>query len=122
MSIIYRKSLAFLVASQLFCLGLIGTVYADDEIQAEDIEEVVVTGSRIPRSGFDTLYSVNVVDSEFIEQRAYTNVADALNEVTSFGAPGNSTQGNQDAYSVGQSFVNFFGLGSQRTLTLVNGK
>ena len=122
MSIIYRKGLAFLVASQLFCLGLLSPVYADDETQAETMEEVVVTGSRIPRSGFDTLYSVNVVDSEFIEQRAYTNVADALNEVTSFGAPGNSTQGNQDPYSVGQSFVNFFGLGSQRTLTLVNGK
>ena len=90
MSIIYRKGLAFLVASQLFCLGLLSPVYADDEKQAETMEEVVVTGSRIPRSGFDTLYSVNVVDSEFIEQRAYTNVADALNEVTSFGAPGNA--------------------------------
>ena len=122
MLIIYRKSLAFLVASQFFFLGLINPVYADDENEAEAIEEVVVTGSRIPRSGFDTLYSVNVVDAEFIEQRAYTNVADALNEVTSFGAPGASTQGNQSAYSVGQNFVNFFGLGSQRTLTLVNGK
>ena len=70
MSIIYRKGLAFLVASQLFCLGLLSPVYADDETQAETMEELVVTGSRIPRSGFDTLYSVNVVDSEFIEQRA----------------------------------------------------
>ena len=90
-----------------FFFGLIGPLFADDENQAEPIEEVVVTGSRIPRSGFDTLYSVNVVDAEFIEQRAYTNVADALNEVTSFGAPGNSTQGNQDAYSVGQISLTF---------------
>ena len=56
MSIIYRKGLAFLVASQLFCFGLIGPLFADDENQAEPMEEVVETGSRNPRSGFDTLY------------------------------------------------------------------
>ena len=107
MSFFDKKRLAFLAAYALFLPGFIGPAYGNEEEEAGSIEEIVVTGSRIPRSGFDTLYSVNVVDSEFIEQRAYTNVVDALNEVTSFGAPGNSTQGDQDAYSVGQSFVNF---------------
>ena len=54
--------------------------------------------------------------------RGFTNAADALNQIPSFGLPGNSTQGNQDSFSVGQNFANFFGLGSQRTLTLVNGR
>lgn len=86
------------------------------------IEEVTVTGSRIPRAGFDTMLPATVLDSEFIEARAFTNPADALNQLPSFGLPGNSTEGNQDSASVGQNFVNFFGLGSQRTLTLVNGR
>lgn len=89
---------------------------------AEMIEEVTVTGSRIPRAGFDTMLPATVLDSEFIEARAFTNPADALNQLPSFGLPGNSTEGNQDSASVGQNFVNFFGLGSQRTLTLVNGR
>ena len=107
MSFFDKKRSTFLAVSAFFLTGFVGSAYGNEDEEAGSLEEIVVTGSRIPRSGFDTLYSVNVVDSEFIEQRAYTNVVDALNEVTSFGAPGNSTQGDQDAYSVGQSFVNF---------------
>ena len=102
MSSYVKKLLAFLAASALLLTDFVSAAYGNEEEEAGSLEEIVVTGSRISRSGFDTLYSVNVVDSGFIEQRAYTNVADALNEVTSFGAPGNSTQGNQDPYSLGQ--------------------
>ena len=48
-----------------------------------------------------------VVDSQFIEDRGFTDIASALNEVPSFGIPGNSTQRTQNQQSVGQSFVNF---------------
>ena len=50
----------------------------DDE---EWIEEVVVTGSCIPRTGFDTMLPANVINSEFMARRGYTNIADELNEV-----------------------------------------
>lgn len=86
------------------------------------IETMVVTGSRIPRAGFDTMLPATVINSEFLEAGGFTNAADALNEVPSFGLPASSTQGDQSGFSVGQNFVNFFGLGSQRTLTLVNGR
>ena len=92
------------------------------EVDEELIEEIITTGSRIPRAGFDTLMPAIVVDSQFIEDRGFTDIASALNEVPAFGVPGNSTQRNQNSFSVGQNFVNFFGLGSQRTLTLVNGR
>lgn len=87
-----------------------------------DLEEIVVTGSRIPRAGFDTMLPATVVDSEFIDARGFTNIADALNEIPSFGLPQQSTGGNQNLGGVGQSYADFFGLGSQRTLTLVNGR
>ncbi|WP_262693044.1 TonB-dependent receptor domain-containing protein [Kordiimonas aquimaris] len=92
---------------------------ADDELA---VEEVVVTGSRIKRTGFDTVNPATVVDSEFLELRSFNNVATALNELPSFGIPGASENGGQAGQNVGQNFVNAFGLGSQRTLTLVNGR
>ncbi len=91
---------------------------ADDEGEAEAI---VVTGSRIRRAGFDTLEPATVISSEYLETRGLTNVAEALNEIPSFGV-GVTPEGNQSAFGVGQNFVNRFSLGSARTLTLVNGR
>jgi iron complex outermembrane receptor protein len=91
----------------------------------EYIEEIVITGSRIPRAGFDTLVPALVIDSEFLEDRSFTDIGSALNELPAFGAAGNNFQNGtneQSAQSVGQVFVDFFGIGSQRTLTLVNGR
>lgn len=127
MSIISRRKLGRYVAVAMLGSGAFSSpAYSADEEEA--MEEVVVTGSRIPRAGFDTMLPANVLSSDFIERRGYTNIGDALNEVTSFGSPGSSAgvaganSSNQSAYSAGQSYVNFFGLGSQRTLTLVNGR
>lgn len=111
----------------LSAMGVAGIspVYAQDA-DADDenfeVEEVVVTGSRIKRTGFDTTNPATVVDSEFLELRGFNNVAQALNELPSFGIPGASNNGGQSSQNVGQNFVNAFGLGSQRTLTLINGR
>ena len=88
----------------------------------ETLDEIVITGSRIPRAGFDTLMPAIVVDGQFLQDRGFTDIASALNELPAFGLPGNSTQGDQSTYSTGQNFVNLYGLGSQRTLTLINGR
>lgn len=95
-----------------------------EEEFADTAEEdvVVVTGSRIRRVGVDTFYPAVSVTTETIEKRAFTNIADALNEVPSFGTPDASPQNTQNGFAVGQNFVDFLGLGSQRTLTLVNGR
>src|SRR3546814_11996842 len=84
---------------------------------------IVVTGSRIPRRNIDTGQPTLVLDSSTIEQRGYTNVGDALNDLPSFGVPGSSRVGGPaGAFGSGQNFVNFFGLGGQRTLTVGNGR
>ncbi|WP_129792505.1 TonB-dependent receptor domain-containing protein [Sphingosinicella sp. CPCC 101087] len=94
---------------------------ADD--MATDQQTVVVTGSRIARANFDTPQPAVVLGSEQIELRGYTNLGDALDELPAFGLPGNNPVGGQSgAFGSGQSFVNFFGLGDQRTLTVVNGR
>lgn len=111
----------------LSAMGIAGVnpAYAQDTAADDEdfeVEEVVVTGSRIKRTGFDTTNPATVVNSEFLELRGFNNVAQALNELPSFGIPGASNNGGQNGNNVGQNFVNAFGLGSQRTLTLINGR
>jgi iron complex outermembrane receptor protein len=88
----------------------------------EVLSEVVVTGSRIARPESERLQPTTVITSDTLEKRAITNVSDALSELPAFGQPDNSLVGQQSGFGVGQSFANFFSLGSQRTLTLVDGR
>jgi outer membrane receptor protein involved in Fe transport len=88
---------------------------------ADDTGEIVVTGSRIPRAGFDTLEPATTISAELVESRGQTNVVDSLISTPSFGL-GQTPQGAQGSFNAGQSFADRFGLGSARTLTLVNGR
>lgn len=89
----------------------------------DDAERIVITGSRISRAGFDTLQPAVQVDSDLIEARSFTSPADVLNEVPAFGDPSSGTNvGGQSGQTLGSAFVNAFGLGTQRTLTLLNGR
>lgn len=85
---------------------------------------IVVTGSRIRRPNYETLQPTVVIDSAQIENRGFETLGQAINEQPSFGVPGSSPVGAGQAgsFGSGQSFVNFLGLGDQRTLTLVNGR
>lgn len=91
------------------------------EQAATDLDTVIVTGSRIRRAGFDTLEPATVVGKEYIAERGITNIADALNEIPGFGT-GATPEGAQGGFGVGVNFVNRFGLGTNRTLTVVNGR
>jgi iron complex outermembrane receptor protein len=91
---------------------------ADDALQ-----EVVVTGSRIARPEFDNLEPTTTVDSKTFDQRGYLDVGQALSELPEFGvAPGGAANTQNGSGGIAQSFVDLYGLGSQRTLTLVNGR
>ena len=100
---------------------------ADDEDEAEP-EEVVVTGSRIARTQYEVAQPVTIIYGEEYENRGYTNAADALFDVPGIGVTNSLTNGsggsfgNQSQLSVGQALANNFGLGSGRTLVLVNGR
>ncbi|MEN2712473.1 TonB-dependent receptor plug domain-containing protein [Sphingomonas sp. NPDC092331] len=95
---------------------------AQDDQPAAAEGTIVVTGSRIARPEFDTVQPTQVVGAAQIESRGYTNVGQALREIPSFGPPGNSAVGAQSSFGPAQTFVDFFGLGTQRTLVLVNGR
>src|SRR5690606_27336473 len=64
-----------------------------------------------------------VIGSDLIEKRGITTIGEALESIPAFGPPPSSAVGTQTGgFGSGQSFVEFFGLRSQRTLTLVNGR
>jgi outer membrane receptor protein involved in Fe transport len=80
---------------------------------------IIVTASRIPSS--EPLDPAVSMEGDRIRQRNLTNLADALNETPGF--RGSVTpDGVQENFGQGVNFLNIFGLGSQRTLTLVNGR
>lgn len=88
----------------------------------EVLQEVVVTGSRIARPDLDRLEPTTTVDSSTFDKRGYTDVGQALSELPSFGVQPSSSNNQQSAFGIGQSFVDLYSLGSQRTLVLVNGR
>ena len=95
-------------------------------IGAQDVAEdegdtLLVTGSRIRRSEIESAAPVFTLGEQTLEDRAFTNVADLLNQSPIFG--GSQTPvGGQNGFTAGQNQVNLFDLGTQRTLTLVNGR
>jgi iron complex outermembrane receptor protein len=85
------------------------------------IEEVVVTGSRIRRSPADQVAPIGTIDAQVFDERGYVTAADALNQFPSNIPELNQAPGDGESSGNGQQFPNLFGLGSGRTLTLVNG-
>jgi outer membrane receptor protein involved in Fe transport len=88
----------------------------------DQLQEVVVTGSHIARPELDTLEPTTVVDSKTFDRRGYTDVGQALSEVPGFAIQPTSAAQTQNSTGIAQSFVDLYGLGSQRTLVLVNGR
>ena len=86
----------------------------------EDVDQVVVTGSRIRRPDVESVFPTTVIGSENLDNSAFTNIADALTEIPAFGG-GIDAVGDQGA-NIGANFVDFLDLGVQRTLTVVNGR
>jgi len=86
-----------------------------------DRVRVTATGTRIPRAGFDTLEPAQVIGRELLEDTNTVNLIDLVARSPSFGA-GASYYGNQSSFGAGVNFAQRFGLGSNRLLTLVNGR
>ncbi|WP_315725545.1 TonB-dependent receptor [Sphingosinicella rhizophila] len=82
--------------------------------------EIVVTGSRIRRDATEGVRPTQSVTTEAITDRGLLSVADAINLLPQIGQP--ETPRGQQGEAVGRNYINMFGLGSQRTLTLVNGR
>ena len=121
-SYLVREFMRIAAAGAVATVLAAGVTFAQDTADDDEaVDEIIITGSRIPRSGFETLQPATVLSGENLELRGAINIAKALNEQAGFVAPLRSPMGNQSQEATGQNFVDFLGLGQQRTLVLVNG-
>ncbi len=89
-------------------------------VAAQELEEVMVTGSRIAAAdGFGQVAPVSVVTSEDIKLTGMTRLEDVLNSLPSIEAAQNSFISNG---ATGTASLDLRGLGASRTLVLFNGK
>lgn len=98
------------------------TVSDDEEEDVATMNRVVVTGSRIMRDVASTPAPVATYGAQNFEDRGLISAADALNDITSIRPDFNQAPGDGTASGSGQQFPELFGLGTGRTLTLVNGR
>lgn len=111
------KPLAY---SCMLAMGLTSTVLlAQDDA---DIEEISVTGSRIERSGMTTPTPVTSVSAEELSNMAPGGLIQALNQLPQF--YGNTSIEDAGGFfgTPGSGNLNLRGLGTNRTLTLLNGR
>src|SRR5690606_12352115 len=105
-------------------VGVLSAPAAAQDAEAESSETIVVTGSRIV-SGFEAPTPVTVIGAERLEQRASVNIGDALNELPAFRStqtPASSGLSPAGGGYVGGRILDLRGLGSVRTLTLLDGR
>jgi outer membrane receptor protein involved in Fe transport len=102
--------------------GYVATAQAQDD--AVD-DEITVTGSRIVRRDFDAASPIVSVETERFENSGTLSVESVLNQMPQF-VPG-GTQYDQGAQasptiSLGIGTLNLRGIGTNRTLTLIDGR
>ncbi len=93
---------------------------AQDADEDSSIEEVIVTGSRIRRADIDSASPVTILERDDILAAGITDIGDLLQSMPSMsGSPIGTTTNNGGNGAV---LIDLRGMGSARTLTLVNGK
>jgi iron complex outermembrane receptor protein len=92
----------------------------DDEEEAADLDRVQVTGSRISRTDIEGATPVTTITREDLELTGDSNLADILRSLNfnSFG----SFNERSGTTAQSQALLSLRGLGSSRTLVLLNGR
>jgi outer membrane receptor protein involved in Fe transport len=88
----------------------------------EEPDEVIVSGSRIRNPNGTSAVPINSITSEELHSTGTTNVGEILNQLP--GTANTFSQSNSTRFlgTAGLNLVDLYGLGTQRTLVLVNGR
>ncbi|MEL0603196.1 TonB-dependent receptor domain-containing protein [Pseudoalteromonas undina] len=111
-----RLALAFGAASTA---AFSASSFAAEEESAEKVERIEVTGSRIKRTDMETASPVQITTAEEIAVSGFTRVEDMLNSLPQLEASSTAFQSNG---ATGTATLDLRGMGSQRTLVLINGR
>lgn len=88
------------------------------------LSEVVVTGSRVARGGYDTPTPVTVIDEAEIEASGTSNISDYVNQLPALSGSTLPATSNRSLSSgaAGINSLNLRALGNARTLVLIDGR
>jgi outer membrane receptor protein involved in Fe transport len=122
-----RRSLLSASVSAAVGAFAIGGLSTNTLAQDEELEEIVVTGSRIVRRDYESNSPIVTVDNEDFEQQTGLNIESYLNQLPTYNPAASpvTTQGDVQitpVNSVGIASISLRGFGPNRSLVLVNGK
>jgi len=127
-----RASLAVTSAIYLVALAPAAAQAQDQGAAAPQAEEpqeqaIIITGSRIARRDYSSDTPIVTLSSETLSRTADVGIDQSLNKLPQFGTGANQITSATDVQSTptsspGIATVNLRGLGSNRTLVLVNGR
>ena len=107
---------------KLATTGIMSACLATAAFGADEIEEVIVTGSYIKGTPIDSESPVTVLKREELAKQGAPSIVEMIRRLSaSSGVDGESNQFQSNA-SEGVASVNIRGLGAARTLVLINGK
>ena len=111
------------IVCAIAALAIAGTPAASWAQEGEQVEEVLVTGSRISRDP-NTIASqpVQSISSDDIQVSGEFSVSDVLNDVPALFSSTTSENAADTGVAAGTNVLDLRGLGANRTLTLVNGR
>jgi iron complex outermembrane recepter protein len=120
---VLRRALA---AFAIAALGGVSALHAQEQAaasaeQEQTLQTVVVTGSIIKRSDFETPSPVQVLTASDLQQSGYTSVSDVLRNLSANGQ-GTLSQSFGLAFAGGGSGIALRGLTVGGTLTLIDGQ
>jgi iron complex outermembrane recepter protein len=122
---VYMMASTALSTAFLITAGLPSSVLAQTAASsAPALEEVIVTGSKIIREGYEAPTPLSVIDAAKIENKPDSNLAITIAEMPAFAGGGGavSNNGGLSSSTSGQSNLNMRGLGAARTLVLLDGQ
>ncbi|HEY6640895.1 TonB-dependent receptor plug domain-containing protein [Povalibacter sp.] len=116
------RALSTVSATALAAIAVTGT--HAQEVDSSTLGEVVVTGSRILRDGYEAPTPVSVLGADELNALNTVNIADAVNVLPAFSgsASPRSANGNLSTGATGVSQLNLRSMGTNRTLVLLDGR
>jgi outer membrane receptor protein involved in Fe transport len=93
-----------------------------EEAAAEDQEVILVSGSRIRRPNLESNVPVTSVTAEDLLSQGDVNIGDALNDLPSLRSTFSQANSTRFIGTTGLNLLDLRGLGTSRTLVLVNGR
>jgi iron complex outermembrane recepter protein len=119
----FRRKVGTFFASLLIASGAGAQDAAENEEAEDSLEEIIVTGSRIPRNSFNLSTPLVSIGSEEITDAGLSSLAEILiDEMPSLYESSSNTNSQSQIGNTGVTSANLRRLGSNRTLILIDGR